>query len=116
MGKKSNIRDFDSYRYIQQDVDEYNATKNLPLLNKDIEIPGPTDGENYMTYLLIYRQALDTKAKAKAIMQYEQAYTTIQKPEEEAKAMQAMMMGKGGETTGISNPQTANTALNNLNQ
>lgn len=48
-----------------------------------------------MTYLLIYRQALDTKAKAKVIMQYEQAYTTIQKPEEEAKALQAMMMGKG---------------------
>lgn len=39
MGKKSNIRDFDSYRYIQQDVDEYNATKNLPLLNKNIEVP-----------------------------------------------------------------------------
>lgn len=117
MGKKSNIRDFDSYRYIQQDVDEYNATKNLPLLNKDIEVPGPADGENYMTYILIYRQALDTKAKAKVLMQYEEAYTTIQKPEEEAKAMQAMMMGRWGESnTGVWNPQTSNTALNNLNQ
>ena len=96
MGKKSNIRDFDEYRYIQQDVNEYNATKNLPLLNKNIEVPGPSDGEDYMTYILIYRQALDTPAKAKVLMQYEEAYITIQKPEEDALAQQAMMMGQGG--------------------
>ena len=69
-----------------------------------------------MTYILIYRQALDTQAKAKALMQYEQAYVTIQKPEEDALAQQAMMMGQGGASTGVANPQTANTALNNLSQ
>ena len=99
LGKKSNIRDFDEYRYIQQDVNEYNATKNLPLLNKDIEVPSPKEGEDYMTYILIYRQALDTKAKAKALKEYEDAYMLIQKPEEEAKALQAMMMGREAAST-----------------
>jgi len=111
LGRKSNIRDFDEYRYIAQSIDELEAMKNLPLLNKDIEVPGPADGQDYMTYILIYRQALDTKAKADVLGKYEQAYTTIQAPQE---AEQAAMAGEQG--TGQGNPQTANTALNNLNQ
>ena len=39
LGRKTNIRDFDENRYIQQDVDEMEASANLPLLNKNIEVP-----------------------------------------------------------------------------
>lgn len=116
IGRKSNIRDFDEYRYIAPSVDEYDAMRNLPLLNKDIEVPSPSDGQDYLTYLLIYRQALPTEAAQKAIEEYSRAYMEIQKPAEEE-----LMKSLGGspESAGIvgkGNPQTANTALNNLNQ
>jgi len=39
LGKKSNIRDFDEYRYISQTPDEMNAEANLSLINKNIKIP-----------------------------------------------------------------------------
>ena len=86
VGEKSNIRDFDEYRYITPSVDEMNAKANLSLINKNIEVPGPQLGEDYMTYLLIYKQGLDTPAKAKVMEAYTIAYTTIQKPQEMSQA------------------------------
>lgn len=72
--------------------------RNLPLLNKNIEVPSPSDGQDYMTYLLIYRQALPTEAAQKAIEEYSRAYMEIQKPAEEE-----LMKSLGGspESAGI---------------
>jgi len=103
LGRKSNIRDFDEYKYIAESVDEMNARANLSLLNKNLDVPPPADGEDYMTYLLIYKQALDTPAKAKAVAQYQEAYLTIQKPMEMPVAGQA-------------NQSIAGMTMNNLNQ
>lgn len=108
LGRKSNIRDFDEYRYIAPSVDEWNAMKNLPLLNKNQQVPWPKDGEDYLTYLLIYRQALPTQAKFDAIQKYEEAYTSLQKPMDELLPPESK--------NGVGNQQTGNTALNNLNQ
>ena len=38
LGKKTNIRDFDEYRYIPPSPDEMRATNNLKLLNDNIEV------------------------------------------------------------------------------
>jgi len=93
IGNKSNIRDFDSTRFINESIDELDAKKNLQLLNLNIDVPGPKDGQDYMTYILVYRQALDTPAKEKALRMFEEAYLTIQSPEEEAKALQERILG-----------------------
>jgi len=118
IGNKSNIRDFDSTRFINESIDELDAKKNLQLLNLNIDVPGPKDGQDYMTYILVYRQALDTPAKEKALRMFEEAYLTIQSPEEEAKALQERILGGSNWAGDVAmwNPQTANTALNNLNQ
>lgn len=60
--------------YIPESVDEMKARMNLELLNNNIEISHPIAGEDYMTYIEIYKQALDTPAKEKAIALYAQAY------------------------------------------
>ena len=104
LGKKTNIRDFDEYRYIAPSIDEMNASKNLSLINKNIEVPWPQDWEDYMTYILIYKQAIDTEVKAKVLMQYEEAYMTFQKP------MEMQQEQWQGDWT------TANMAMNNINQ
>ena len=83
VGRKSNIRDFDEFKFIAPTVDEYKAMRNLPLLNKNIEVPSPEDGEDYLTFLQIYREALPTEAAQKAIEEYSRAYVEIQKPAEE---------------------------------
>jgi len=82
LGKKSNIRDFDEYRYISQTPDEMNAEANLSLINKNIKIPWPQEWEDFLTYISIYRQALDTDVRREVLMQYETAYKTIQQPTE----------------------------------
>lgn len=71
MWRKSNIRDFDSEKYIREWIDEMKAKRNLELLNLNIEVPPPEMNDNPDVFLDIYKQAMNTKAKAKAIQQYE---------------------------------------------
>jgi len=47
-----------------------NAKANLELLNMDVEVPAPTANQNPDIFLDIYKQAMNTKAKDKAIQQY----------------------------------------------
>lgn len=74
LGKRLNIQDFDPKEYIQTSVDEEKAIANLELLNNDIEISPPQAWEDFKTYIDIYKQAMDTKAKRKALEMYEQAF------------------------------------------
>jgi len=69
---KSNIRDFDSSKYIRESVDELDAKANLELLNNDIEVPSPEANQNPDIYLDIYKQAMDTDAKDKALSEYKE--------------------------------------------
>ena len=104
LGKKTNIREFDEYRYVPESVDEMNAKKNLALLNLNIKVPWPKVWEDFMTYILIYRQAMETDAKREALEQYEQAYMKLQKPQE----AQLPSWQWSSAVTGI--------AMNNVNQ
>ncbi len=67
------IKNFDSTLYIEKSVDEMRAELNLELLNRNEDVAPPQPGEDYRTYLAIYRQALDTPAKNRALFLYEEA-------------------------------------------
>ena len=109
MWSKSWIRDFDSKKYIRQSVDEMRASANLELLNMNIEVPSPAMWENPDVFLDIYKQAMDTDAKAKAILEYTQyAYM---KAEEE----RAMMWIQGQDVQGQWNAQASAMSMNNIN-
>lgn len=116
LGKKTNIRDFDEYRYIPPSPDEMRATNNLKLLNDNIEVNWPEDGEDYLTYWLIYKQAISTPAAQKAVYQYSQAYQLLQKPlemqegEQGSKQASAMAMNNLSQTANAV-PSTAITAM-----
>ena len=99
------IYEMDSKLYVPQTPDEMRASRNLELLNRDVEVNGPEDGEDYKTFLDIYSQALDTKAKAKAIAQYSEAYMLFQKPQEE------QVMGKSDATTSAMAMNTVNSQM-----
>jgi hypothetical protein len=50
------------------------AMMDLELLNNDEDVAEITDmNENHKIYIQVYQQALDTKAKARAIMKRKQA-------------------------------------------
>ena len=68
--KKSNIRDFDSEKYIRESADEIEAKQNLILLNENIPVPWPEVWQDAEMFLDIYKQAMNTKAKKEAIRQY----------------------------------------------
>lgn len=102
IGKKSNVRDFDTEKYIRETVDEVNAKNNLWLLNLNIKVPWPEMWEDPDVFLDIYKQAMDTKAKRDVILKYEQ-YAQI-------KAMETPQ-----DMAWQWNGQILNTAMNNEN-
>ena len=66
MWSKSNVRDFDSTKYIRESVDEIRAKENLPLINRNIDIKYiyiPTFDDDIDVYIDIYKQAMETEAK-----------------------------------------------------
>jgi len=79
---------FDSSLYITPSVDEERATKNLELLNNNIEISWPEAWEDLKTYIDIYSQAMDTSAKEKALEMYTKAYIDF-RPDPIMQEMQA---------------------------
>lgn len=71
LASKGNIREFDAKDFIMLSRDEKHARANLELLNLDIEVPWPSIWEDANVFLDIYSEAIDTKAKKKAILEYE---------------------------------------------
>lgn len=102
IGKKSNVRDFDTEKYIRETLDEVTAKQRLELLNLNIEVPWPEMWEDPDIFLDIYKQAMDTKAKRDVILKYEQ-YAQI-------KAMETPQ-----DMAWQWNGQILNTAMNNEN-
>ncbi len=98
---------FEPEQYIEQSVDEMRAIQNLELLNRNEEVSSPTPWEDFRTYLAIYKQALDTKAKAKAIFEYQEAIYMEQ---------QMWMVWAGQEQQMWWDEQTKNIALNQVSQ
>jgi len=104
---KANIRNFVAENYIYETPDEMNAKANLSLINHNIEVPWPQPWEDYMTYIQIYKQALDTKVKRDILLKYELAY----KMDEEMKKQQMIP-----EQQWQWNNAILWMAMNNLNQ
>lgn len=100
LGDSLGVDGFDSMMYIQPSIDEEIAMRNLDLLNDNIEISPPEPGEDFKTYLDIYKQALDTPAKFKAIAMYEEAYLSTRQM---------------AEPTGQTDNTTAGMAMNMVN-
>lgn len=71
------MEDFNSELYIAPSIDEERATANLELLNNNIDIADPEEGEDLRTYIEIYKQAMDTPAKRKALEKYTRVYSTL---------------------------------------
>ena len=109
MWNKSNVRDFDSAKYIRESVDEMEAKANLELLNNNDEVPSPELWQNPDIYLDIYKQAMDTPAKAKAIMQYKE-YAKMMEAEK-----QAMEQAMWWPQWWVWDQATKNIAMNNIN-
>ncbi len=82
LGETLNVRDFDAKLYIAETPDERTAKANLMLLNAGYEVPAPTAGEDFKTFLDIYTQAIDNPASRKAVQQYSDAYNTFKAPEQ----------------------------------
>lgn len=102
---KSNIKDFDSSKYIRESIDEIDAKDNLELLNNNKEVPAPEMDNNPDVYLDIYKQAMDTPAKAKALEEWN-AFAEWKKKQE------MNQQNVAGEWDAMS----GNIAMNNLNQ
>ena len=74
------------------------AMLDLELLNNDEDVGEITDmNENHKIYIQVYQQALDTKAKAKAIMRRKQALIVSWQANQNA-AMQWMMPQQNAST------------------
>jgi len=112
--EKSNIRDFDSDKYIRKTVDERRAEDNLELLNNNKEVPTPQMWDDADVYLDIYDQAMDTDAKEKAMKEWS-AYADWVK-EQEAKQQQMQQPWQQPSKAGQWDPVVWNMAMNNLNQ
>ena len=70
-----------------------------------------------MTYILIYRQAVDTPAKREALRKYSEAYISIQKPQEDAMAQLQLQKAQGtGGSAGGRSSQSTSMAMNNVAQ
>jgi hypothetical protein len=50
------------------------AKNNLELLNNNIEVSEPQPNQELLTYIAIYKQALPTPAREKALESYTNAY------------------------------------------
>lgn len=103
------ITDFDAEVYIELTADELRARDNLELLNRNEEVAPPQVWEDFRTYLSIYSQALDTEAKFDAVFNYRQAIIN-------EKMMAWMWWGEWEEQMQGWNNQTANMAMNMINQ
>lgn len=104
MWSKSNITDFDSKKYIRESTDEIRARQQLDLLNLNKEVAPPTINDDIDTYIDIYKQAMDTPAKYKALNNYLEMA--------EYKKEQWLLQ----QEQWIANNQVNNTAMNNINQ
>lgn len=74
IGNSSWIQNFDAYKFIPMTPDEMRAVEYLDWLNRNEKAPDPKPWEDYMTYIQIYKQAMDTPAKWEAILKYTNAY------------------------------------------
>lgn len=101
------IDNFYPEEYIQTTVDEEKARANLELLNNNYEISPPEAWEDFKTYIDIYKQAIDTPAKRKALSQYQQAYLTM---------WWDMAMQQMGQTDSTSSAMAMNTVNSQLSQ
>ena len=72
--EKSGIDGMDPNVIIPESVDEMHAKNNLELLNNNIEVSAPQPNQDLLTYIAIYKQALPTPAREKAIEAYTNAY------------------------------------------
>lgn len=72
--EKSGIDGMDPNVVIPESVDEMHAKNNLELLNNNIEVSAPQPNQDLLTYIAIYKQALPTPAREKAIEAYTNAY------------------------------------------
>lgn len=97
--KLSNIEIIDPYVAVPRTVDEQRATDNLELLNNNVEVSEPQEGEDFFTYICIYRQALPTKARDKALFLYQQAWELL----------------GGQQVQGKANATSSAMAMNSLN-
>ncbi len=73
IGDKLWVKWFDSHLYIEETPDEIDAKSKLGLLNKDVydeEAFTPQPWQDLRTYIAIYKQALDTPAKFRAVRDY----------------------------------------------
>ena len=92
--------------------EEYDkAMLDLELLNRDEDVAEITDmNENHKIYILVYQQALDTKAKARAIMRRKQALILS------GQANRASMMEWMGQMQGASQNQLVSNYISQQNQ
>lgn len=72
--EKSGIDGMDATVIIPESVDEMHAKNNLELLNNNVEVSAPQPNQELLTYIAIYKQALPTPAREKAIEAYTNAY------------------------------------------
>lgn len=91
---------------------EYNqAMLDLELLNNDEDVAEITNmNENHKIYIQVYQQALDTKAKARAIMKRKQALILSWQQNQEA------MMQWMGQPNGASQNQLVSNYISQQNQ
>ncbi len=112
LAKKVNIEWFNPTDFIVETNDEARAKSNLVLLNNNKKVSKPQAWENFKTYLDIYSTALDTPAKAEAVMLYELAYLSTPKPQmqwQADKLTQWMAMNNLNQ-----DQQNKNPSLNNV--
>lgn len=101
------ITNFEAQDYIEKTVDELKAERWLELLNRNNDVDWPQPWEDYRTFIAIYSQAVDTKAKSRALFVYEQALIM----ENENKMSQWIE-----EEVWKWDEQSANMAMNSLTQ
>ena len=105
MWDKSNVRDFDSSKYIRESIDEIKAKQSLPLINRNLAIDYiamPWINSDIDVYIDIYKQAMDTDTKAEVMSQL---YQLKEIQWEQLPAMQWQW-----------DEATKNIAMNNINQ
>lgn len=93
------VYELDPRDYITETPDEMSARMRLELLNNNIPVADPEEWEDYMTYIEIYKQALDNEASREAIAKYQEAYMKTPKIQME----------------GNTDPTTAAMAMNTVN-
>lgn len=103
IGSKSNVRDFDSTKYIRESIEEIKAKASLPLLNRDliqyVAMPWPNDDVD--AYIDIYKQAMNVPSKTEVMAQLYQIKE---------------LQGTQNEQAGVGSSQAGAMAMNNINQ